>query len=271
LLSAPPSSCSYALLLQCLLLLPLHAIARTALACRFYLAFDHNDRVYESAAWRDKVEEFANRLFAEEDARRPHTPGYVPGATIDNSTLLMSLHWVHCPHSAKPAWAHSDASIAAVKEGADYVYRTNDDTAFPAAQDWVDRFVRDLRDRQPVRNLGVVGPSCGEGAKHILTHDFTHRTHAAIFGYHYPPTLPDWSSDDWITYVYQAFQLMSKRHDVLVIHRMHGQRYHASSGHLRLRVLNAELRTGAETLTTWLQAHYNTTLPYEVPVITCCR
>jgi hypothetical protein len=41
-------------------------------------------------------------------------------------------------------------------------------------------------------------------------HDFTHRTHAAIFGFQYPRSLPDWSSDDWVTYVYSAFGLQSK-------------------------------------------------------------
>ena len=65
--------------------------------------------------------------------------------------------------------------------------------------DWVDVFVGELRARAPVPNLGLVGPACEQGAKWILTHDFTHRTHAAIFGWHYPRSLPDWSSDDWIT------------------------------------------------------------------------
>jgi hypothetical protein len=37
-----------------------------------------------------------------------------------------------------------------------------------------------LEELKPAR-VGVVGPKCKEGNQKILTHDFTHRTHAAIF------------------------------------------------------------------------------------------
>lgn len=89
--------------------------------------------------------------------------------------------------------------------------------------DWVDAFIADLRGRSPP-NVGLVGPACEQGAKWILTHDFTHRTHAAIFGWHYPRSLPDWSSDDWITFVYKSFTppLMVRREDIPVIHELHG-------------------------------------------------
>ena len=61
---------------------------------------------------------------AAENALRWHPPGAAAGA-LDGSTVVVSLHWVHCDYSGKPGWAHSDAVIAAVKEGADYVYRSN--------------------------------------------------------------------------------------------------------------------------------------------------
>jgi len=51
--------------------------------------------------------------------------------------------------------------------------------------------IGDLRGR-PETNLGVTGPGCDAGANWILTHDFTHKTHAVIFGFHYPRSLPDW-------------------------------------------------------------------------------
>jgi hypothetical protein len=41
-----------------------------------------------------------------------------------------------------------------------------------------------------------------QGNHHILTHDFVHRTHHAVFGLHYPPALPDWWMDDWISLAY---------------------------------------------------------------------
>lgn len=161
---------------------------------RFYLAFDAVDPIFGDASIRQRVEAAAQELFAAEDARRWHPEGYVPGRTVDGSTLLMSIHWVRCEYAGKPAWAHSDAIMAAFREGADYAFRTNDDTAFPAQPDWADRFIADLRSRSPVPNLGVVGPSCGRGNTDILTHDFVHRTHAAIFNFHYPRSLPG----EWI-------------------------------------------------------------------------
>ena len=132
---------------------------------RFYFAFDHNDPVYEQAANRDTLTALYAARFADENTRRWHPEGWVAGDEgIDGSTLVGSVHWVHCDFSGKPGWAHSDAVMAAVKEGADYVYRTNDDSKFPEIGDWADRFVAELRARSPVPNIGVTGPTCNEGA-----------------------------------------------------------------------------------------------------------
>ena len=239
-------------------------------ARRFYLAYDHTDVIYEDAAMRAKIEAAAQALIAEEDARRWHPPGYAPGASIDGSTLLVSIHWVHCPYAGKPAWAHGDAVAAAFREGADYAMRMNDDTAAPVRKDWVDAFVADLRGRAPVPNLGVVGPACAQGASWILTHDFTHRTHASIFGPHYPLSLPDWSSDDWITIVYRQLGLTSRREDVPVEHRLHGQRYQQQAQSTRLSTLNAELAAGAEAVQTWLTARGHPRRPQALETVTCC-
>ena len=54
-------------------------------------------------------------------------------------------------------------------------------------------------------NLGVAGPICPEGNTLIMTHDFVHRTHLAIFApFYYPPIFSDWWMDDWISHVYGA-------------------------------------------------------------------
>jgi len=50
-----------------------------------------------------------------QDAKRWHPPGYVPGVTVDGSTLVATLHWVHCNYAGKPSWAHSDAVSAGFK------------------------------------------------------------------------------------------------------------------------------------------------------------
>jgi hypothetical protein len=236
---------------------------------RFYFAFDHDDPIYENADMRAKIEDEFYRLIAEESGKRWHPEGHVAGTTIDDSTLLVTLHFVHCDYKGKPAWAHNDAVVAAYKEGADYVYRTNDDTAFPTVPDWVDKFVLDMRSRD-IPNLGVVGPACGAGANWILTHDFTHRTHVVIFGFEYPRSLPDWSSDDWVTFVYGQFNLMSRREDVPVEHRLHGQRYKEQPQYARLSVLNTELANGIVTINKWVQEKYGKTLPSTPKHVECC-
>ena len=105
---------------------------------RFYLAFDHNDALYEKESFRQHVEaEFGTMLAAEvrrwfmavagsclasvlqrplsQDAKRWHPPGYKPGVTVDGSSLVATLHWVHCNYAGKPSWAHSDAIMAGFK------------------------------------------------------------------------------------------------------------------------------------------------------------
>ena len=235
---------------------------------RLYLGFDHNDAIFESATWRSAVESEFARLVAAEDAARPHPPNYVPGTTVDSSTLLLSLHWVHCDFAGKPSWAHSDAVMAAYKEGADYVFRSNDDTQCPDQPDWVDRLIVDLRGRD-IPNLGVVGPQCDEGPA-ILTHDFTHRTHALIFGFEYPRSLPNWSSDDWVTYVYDQFGLMHKLPDVRVKHLLAAQRYESDPQSMRLRTLNAELANGASAIAAHAREVHGKELSFTPKVVTCC-
>ena len=99
---------------------------------------------------------------------------------------------VRCNYTGKPAWAQNDAVVAAFKEGADYVLRTNDDSQLPTRRDWVSIFINDLRSRQPFPNVGVVGPRFDQGKTTILTHDFTHRTHVIMHGFHYPRSMPTW-------------------------------------------------------------------------------
>ena len=76
-------------------------------------------------------------------------------------------------------------------DAADYIYRVNDDTEFKR-DEWTSKFVQalqKLRSSATSPLLGVVGPSCPQGNRAILTHDFTPKTHLAVFGTYYPPEL----------------------------------------------------------------------------------
>jgi hypothetical protein len=107
--------------------------------------------------------------------------------------------------------------------------------------------------------------------RRILTHDFTHRTHASIFGFQYPRALPDWSSDDWVTYVYSAFGLQTKLPEVVVGHTfVLGTRYEPTAKSTRLMALNSELQSGAKAIADWLTEFKGTTIPYNVKNVECC-
>lgn len=237
---------------------------------RFYFAYDHNDRIYERQDYRDKISQMYADSFKVEDGKRWHPEGYSYEGPADSSRLLYSVHWVHCDFASKPSWAHTDAIMAAYKEGADYAYRTNDDTKFPELKYWADMWILNLRSRKPA-NVGVVGPACGEGATWILTHDFTHKTHVVIFGFQYPRSLPNWSSDDWITYVYDGFKLMHKEEQTVVGHTFAlGTRYNPSSQTERLTALNQALQDGSIVLSEWLKKEKGVDIPYTVKSVSCC-
>ena len=83
---------------------------------------------------------------------------------------------------------------------------------------WAGAFVAELSRFYPP-NVGVVGPTCKEGNKKILTHDFVHKTHAYIFSVHYPPVLMDWWMDDWISATYGSANTRRLAR-VLVVHHL---------------------------------------------------
>lgn len=99
-----------------------------------------------------------------------------------------------------------------------------------------------------------MGPHCQQGNTHILTHDFTHRTHLEIFnGTYYPPELTDWWLDDWISRVYGSTR-SKKLANVEVIHHMdtHGTRYNVTAGNEKL--LDGLIQRGQQQITAFMIA-----------------
>ena len=148
----------------------------------------------------------------------------------------------------KPGPVFNFMMAAAVDDGADYLYRVNDDTQF--VDQWVESAIGTLRGYAPP-NVGVVGPICHEGNTRIITHDFVHRTHLEIFDYYYPPILSDWWMDDWITHVYGAARF--RKGPFIVRHHtgMHGQRYDVDYAHEQQ--LRGELTKGRSRIAAWLR------------------
>jgi FkbM family methyltransferase len=110
----------------------------------------------------------------------------------------------------------SEMAHVAYKEGAEYFCRVNDDSQFQTSG-WITQAVHVLQTAMDPPNLGVVGPTCTQGKRTILTHDFVHRTHLDIFhGIYYPLAFENWYMDDWITHLYSERVLgISSRVQVL--------------------------------------------------------
>ena len=109
----------------------------------------------------------------------------------------------HFPQSVPPRIPFNDILRVVYEDGIyEYVVRVNDDSEFLTPK-WDALAMATLQSFSPP-NVGVVGPTCGEGNTHILTHDMVHlRTHMSIFnGSYYPPIFRNWYLDNWITQVY---------------------------------------------------------------------
>ena len=148
--------------------------------------------------------------------------------------------------SRKPGPVFNNASAQAIHEGCDYLYRVNDDSEMQT--EWTGEFIKALSDMQPA-NVGVAGPTCMQGNTAILTHDFVHKTHHAIFGFHYPPTLTDWWLDDWITSVYGPDRTRKLPH-VSVWHHLEDTRYTVTFSNKEK--LHHEITLGQQQLASYL-------------------
>lgn len=138
----------------------------------------------------------------------------------------------------KPGPVFNYMMAAAAEDGADYLYRINDDTEL-MNDNWTSSAVDALT---RFHNVGVAGPVCNEGNTNIMTHDFVHRTHLYIFRTYYPPVFTDWYMDDWISLVYGAPR--TQKGPFLVVHHInkHSTRYDVDQSHEF--ALEREIQTG---------------------------
>ena len=151
------------------------------------LAIDNDDPYYGLPANREDVRAyFLSKIAA---------PLKLLGVLVSLS-LLPFENMAH-----KPGPAFNVAAAAAYTDGADFLFRINDDTVLDDG--WASALVAALGSNEHPY-VGVAGPRCSSNRANadILTHDFVHRTHLDIFPTYYPVVLADWWMDDWITHVY---------------------------------------------------------------------
>jgi len=168
-----------------------------------YMGYDVGDSFFDSAITIQKIKDY---IFLKNIAHKTNLL-YIPIAV--NNILK------------KPGPVMNNISITAWQSGCEYLYRINDDTELITP--WATHFINALSEFSP-QNYGVVGPTCLEGNTLILTHDFVHKTHLKLFGFHYPHELTDWWLDDWITGVY-GLKNTQKLTNVIVKHHLMATRY----------------------------------------------
>jgi hypothetical protein len=145
----------------------------------FYLAHDKGDPFFGSADHQEEV----SRWMVE----HVETPSKLRGITVKH-TQIEFLNELK-----KPGPVFNFMMRSMYEDGADYMYRTNDDSMTKTA--FARPMVEALLAMKPP-NIGVVGPLHTGGNTQILTHDFVHRSHLDILGLHYPPRFRSWYMDD---------------------------------------------------------------------------
>lgn len=123
-----------------------------------------------------------------------------PKAGAENKDMGgFGVRYIECPCKNMVCNTNCIARRA-YDDGADYFFRSNDDTGFTSSN-WLMTMVGVLKGLDPP-NIGVVGPKCTVGNVMILTHDFVHRSHLEAMGMNYYPTVfENYFCDDWISLV----------------------------------------------------------------------
>lgn len=220
------------------LLLP--SLVRT-LDCGFryvyMMGYDVSDPYYDNKAGLDEVTSWFSKEI--------QTPMKALGISVSLATVRVDNT------VKKPGPVFLAMARRAYEMGADFFYRVNDDTEFRGH--WPKAFTEALMSLPPP--YGVIGPASLTSNLVILTHDFVHRTHMDIFQMdYYPPELPDWWMDNWVSRVYGADRTFYSQ-DAVVMHHTyaHGQRYEVNRGNQKY--LPITLERGRGLIRSWMQRH----------------
>jgi hypothetical protein len=203
----------------------------------FYLAHDEGDPFFGSADHQEEVSQWM--------VEHVETPSKARGITVQHT----HLNFVN--ELKKPGPVFNFMMRSMYEDGADYLYRVNDDSMTETA--FAKPMVQALLSMNPP-NIGVVGPSHKGGNEEILTHDFVHRSHLDIFGLYYPTRFRSWYMDDWITFVYGKSKT-KKLKKVRVNHATdtHGTRYEIDG--LEMDAIEQEFLGGRALIIDYCERH----------------
>jgi hypothetical protein len=203
----------------------------------FYLAHDEGDPFFSSADHQKEVSQWM--------VKHVEKPSKLRGITVKHTQLSF------VNELKKPGPVFNFMMRSLYEDGADYMYRVNDDSMTKTA--FAKPMVEALLAMDPP-NIGVVGPSHTGGNTQILTHDFVHRSHLDIFGLYYPTRFRSWYMDDWITFVYGESKTR-KLGGVRVKHATdtHGTRYEIDG--LEMDAIEQEFVGGRALIIDYCEQH----------------
>jgi len=97
----------------------------------------------------------------------------------------------------KPTWIWNRLGEEALEQGYDYLKVLGDDIKMPNDTGWLGCFINKLKKNQ---NIGwVAGWSNND---QIPTQFLVHKHHYTIFGFIYPPEIPNWGCDNFMAEIY---------------------------------------------------------------------
>jgi hypothetical protein len=136
-----------------------------------FIGYDHDDKVWEDPEQRMKCNATFTKFKIEWTAFR------VPKGHVN-------LIW-------------NELATFAIGEGFEYLKILGDDIRLPRDTGWLSCFVNKLKKNQ---NIGWVAGWSNNND--IPTQFLIHKTHIDIFGWVYPPEIPNWGVDDFMHQVY---------------------------------------------------------------------
>lgn len=146
-----------------------------------------------------------------------------------------------CQHA--PAWAWNKLASVAYQDGHEYLFQIGDDVLIETAG-WTSKFIAKL---QSHKNRGVVGPknpvnfALRVGGTQVIENAFVHRSHYALFGTFFHPSIRNWHCDEWLTQIYLG-TCSHTFEDIIVSNGCIDKRYRIESVNVQPQIAEARAK-----------------------------
>ena len=97
----------------------------------------------------------------------------------------------------KPTWIWNQLGEKAIEQGYQYFKLLGDDIKMPNDNGWLGAFINKLK-----KNNNIGWSAGYSNNDNIPTQFLVHKNHYDIFGFFYPPEIPNWTCDDFMFQIY---------------------------------------------------------------------